>query len=325
METEMTAFESAEQSFMENLDEVALDDPFADDLAAPVATAPCAEVVMVDPHTLHPHPRNREVYGDMAPPSDLLDSIRAGWNRTSILEALPDGTLISGHLRRFAAIQLKVALVPVLYRADLTDNEQAQVDELLGANAGRIKTREVICREWRMAFGTFKTETGSLAGQKSRDVVGARFGVSGVTLEHGIAVINSLDDRKILDSEDREKVRTALATRGVEPAWKLLRKAQAVGPQADSDTAETSETDAPAVAAIAPAKRHKALLDVLAAIDSREDALANIEALALAIPQESLDDTLAAVQNVLNLFGNIEGEIRDRLDSAKRKRTRKGR
>ena len=110
-------------------------------------------VEWVDPHTLRPHPRNREVYGDMAPPSDLLDSISHGWIASSILEALPDGTLITGHLRRFAAIHLHLAQVPVIYREDLTDDESAQVAELLRNNAGRLKTREIICRDHGGADG----------------------------------------------------------------------------------------------------------------------------------------------------------------------------
>jgi len=276
-----------------------------------------ASVSLVDPHDLRPHPRNREVYGDMAPPSDLLDSISQGWSPTSVLEALPDGTLIKGHLRRFAAIQLKIARVPVHYRDDLTADEAAQVSELLRDNAGRVKNREIICREWRLAFAMFKEETGSVSGEKSRDVVGKRFGVSGVTLEHGIAVVNALDSRG-QDMDTREKVRKALFERGVEPAWKLRRKAQQNAQSGPSDEAESPEGDEAVSLAIQPARRHKALQDILAAIDTREPLL-EPQLLAAAIPKEHLDDVLAEVQNVLGLLGNIEAEIRDRLDGARRK------
>ena len=295
--------------------------------AAPAAQAVTRQTVeWVDPHGLHPHPRNREVYGDMAPPADLLDSIAQGWSATSILEALPDGTILKGHLRRFAAIQLHIAQVPVHYREDLTDDEAAQVRELLADNAGRVKTRDIVCREWRLAFATFKEETGSVSGEKSRDVVGKRFGISGVTLEHGIAVVNAMDNRK-LDMDTREKISKALLERGVEPAWKLLRKAQQGAQDATADEEQALNDGEEIAQAIAPGKRHKALQDVLKCLDDRLESLRDIEAVANAIPRENWDATLAELQSAMQLLGNIEGELRDRMDAAKparRGRSKKG-
>jgi hypothetical protein len=280
------------------------------------------EISNVDPHDLKPHPINRQVYGDQAPPPDLINRIEQGWSPTSILEALPDGTLISGHLRRFAAIQLKLATVPVIYRADLEGDMAAQVDELLGNNAGRVKSKEVICREWRLAWKTFKTDVGSVSGEKSRDVVGRRFGVSGVSLEHGIAVVTALDTG-LLGVELADKVRTTLNERGIEPAWKLLRKAPPESTQSPfSDDSEGSEAEEVSVG-IPPAKRATALLGVLGAIADRMpmfDGPRALEDLTAALPRETLDDRLAEVQNALNLLGLIEGEIRDRLDGENRLR-----
>lgn len=280
-------------------------------------------VVLVDPHDLKPHPLNARVYGDVAPPPDLFESIERGWSRTSVLEALPDGTLIKGHLRRFVAIQLHLAQVPVHYRADLTDDESAQVEELLRDNAGRVKTREVVGREWRLAFETFKAETGSVSGEKSRDVVGKRFGVSGVTLEHGIGVVNALDS-KHLDSDLRTKVREVLEQRGVEPAWKLLRKGLPESTESPLD-GDSEQSGAEEVSlAVSPQRRQKALLDVLAAIAQRELALDEPEAVALALPRESLEDTLVKVEVALRVLGLIEGEIRDRMEAGRRT-SKKGR
>ena len=279
------------------------------------------DISHVDPHDLKPHPINRQVYGDQAPPPDLLHRIEQGWSPTSILEALPDGTLISGHLRRFAAIQLKLETVPVIYRPDLDGDLAAQVDELLGNNAGRVKSREIICREWRLAYETFKADVGSVSGEKSRDVVGRRFGVSGVSLEHGIAVVTALDGR-FLDIETRDRIRQVLNERGIEPAWKLLRKApQSTETALDGDSEGDSAQQVSL--AITPQKRQKALLDVLAAIADRAplfDGPRALEDLAAALPRESLDDHLAAVQNALQLLGLVEAEIRDRLDGENRLR-----
>ena len=284
-----------------------------------------SDITQVDPHDLKPHPTNRLVYGDQAPPADLIESIERGWSRTSVLEALPDGTLLKGHLRRFVAVQLKLATVPVHYRADLEGDEAAQVEELLRDNAGRVKTREVICREWRLAFETFKTRTGSVAGEKSRDVVGKRFGISGVTLEHGIGVVNALDGRTV-DHETKGKIREALLERGVEPAWKLLRKYGQDAPETAQDEAEAASAEQ-ATLAITPARRLKALQDALAGIEAQRALLGGsgaVEALVQGMPREELDDRLAAVQNAVILLGNIEGEIRDRLDAGMRK-ARRGR
>jgi hypothetical protein len=276
------------------------------------------DVIQVDPHDLKPHPSNHLVYGDQAPPADLFESIERGWSRTSVLEALPDGTLLKGHLRRFVAMQLHLATVPVHYRADLEGDEAAQVEELLRDNAGRVKTREVICREWRLAFSTFKLETGSVSGEKSRDVVGKRFGISGVTLEHGIAVANALDS-KTLDWETKGAIRKALLERGVEPAWKLLRKSEKSASEATSEgEPEGDEPEVAAVLAISPARRVKALTDVLAFIEARMDLLA-VEETAKALPHETLDDVLSQVQNTLSVLGNLEGEIRDRLNGERPK------
>lgn len=295
--------------------------------AAPATQAVTRQTVeWVDPHTLRVHPRNKEVYGDMAPPPDLLASIAEGWSPTSVLEALPDGTLIKGHLRRFSAMQLHIAQVPVHYREDLTDDEAAQVRELLADNAGRVKTRDIVCREWRLAFATFKEETGSVSGEKSRDVVGKRYGVSGVTLEHGIGVINAVDNRK-LDGETRAAILKALLERGIEPAWKLLRKAQQ-GAQDATPGEEQALNDGEEIAAtIAPSKRHKALQAVLKCLADNLDLLRDTDALVAALPRENWDATMAECQTATQVLSLIECELRDQLDAKSRRKpaSRQGR
>lgn len=275
------------------------------------------EISLVDPTTLKPNPRNAQVYGQSDPPADLFESIERGWAPTSVLEALPDGTLLSGHLRRHVAIKLHLTEVPVVFRPDLTDDENAQVEELLRENAGRVKTREVVIREWRLAFETFKAETGFVAGEKSRDVVGKRFGVSGVTLQHGIGVLDALDGKAYLP-EFRTKLRETLEQRGIEPAWKLLR--QGPSGSTESPLGSDSEQDGSEQVSLAiqPAKRLRALQTSLTAIEGMEHLISDIEATVAAVPRADWDTYLARVQNLVTLLGNLEGELRDRLDAGRR-------
>ena len=74
---------------------------------------------------LKPHPLNRKIYGDEAPPADFIESVR----RHGIMVPLAikeDGTIISGHRRWQAALALKMEYVPVQsvdYADDLDERE----------------------------------------------------------------------------------------------------------------------------------------------------------------------------------------------------------
>ena len=74
---------------------------------------------------LKPHPMNRKLYGDEAPPADFIESVR----RHGIMVPLAikeDGTIISGHRRWQAALALGMETVPVQivdYADDLDERE----------------------------------------------------------------------------------------------------------------------------------------------------------------------------------------------------------
>ena len=74
---------------------------------------------------LKPHPLNRKIYGDEAPPADFIESVR----RHGIMMPLAikeDGTIISGHRRWQAALALGMETVPVQivgYADDLDERE----------------------------------------------------------------------------------------------------------------------------------------------------------------------------------------------------------
>jgi hypothetical protein len=205
-------------------------------------------------------------------------------------------------------MQLHIAQVPVLYRPDLSDDEAAQVEELLASNAGRQKTREQVAREWRLAFQTFKKQVGKVEGEKSRDVVGKRFGVSGVTLSHGIAVVDALESRG-LDITTRDKVRQVLEQRGVEPAWKLLTKTQPEstdGPfSGDSGGLRPNRRTA-----IPASKRQKALLTSWRS-STRARCCDRRRGAGPGHPREAGRRSPRCRTSIP--LGNPEGEIRDRL------------
>lgn len=77
-----------------------------------------------------------------------------GWPKAKAIEVEPDGTVINGHGRRLAALQLKMAKVPVVVRSDLTD---AQI------KAYRLADNEVSHSEY---------DTGLLSDELS-DIIGS--------------------------------------------------------------------------------------------------------------------------------------------------------
>ena len=136
-----------------------------------------------------------------------------------------------------------------------------------------------------------------------------------MSLEHGVAVIEAIDDRK-RDAGIRAQLLSTLDERGIEPAWKLLRAADrqqpADGAQDEAEGGESSEADAQA---IAPSKRLKALRAVLKCLDDNMELLKDIDSLVGAIPRDNWDATMAECQTGAIRLGLIESEIGDRLNA----------
>ena len=97
-----------------------------------------------NPRTLNAHPLNLEVYGAEELPADFVENVRAfGILEPIVIKA--DGTIISGHRRWRAAVQLELATVPVrlVAFADVLDERQAILDH----NRQREKTFSQRMRE----------------------------------------------------------------------------------------------------------------------------------------------------------------------------------
>lgn len=99
----------------------------------------------IDPKRLKPHPRNTSIYrGEEEDVSDLVALIRdSGWVKPLVVTN--DRTIISGHRRWRALVQLGWQSIPVEVRE--FPSELAQVQALLLENASRSKTVEQKVRE----------------------------------------------------------------------------------------------------------------------------------------------------------------------------------
>jgi ParB family chromosome partitioning protein len=115
--------------------------------AAPQEAGTLSETIKhVQPQMLKPHPINEKIYGQEAVDQGLKDSISEG-GIIEELQVTPDHTVISGHRRRLAAIELGLETVPVRVRYDL-DTDEKIVWALIEANRlQRDKTFEQKLRE----------------------------------------------------------------------------------------------------------------------------------------------------------------------------------
>jgi ParB-like chromosome segregation protein Spo0J len=102
-------------------------------------------LMLVPPEDLTPHPMNTKIYGDTIN-DEFVDSIRAGLVEPVV--ATEDMTLVSGHRRTAAAVQLEWDVVPVIVRTDLKDPLDIE-EALILANRQREKTTEQKAREFK--------------------------------------------------------------------------------------------------------------------------------------------------------------------------------
>jgi len=146
---------------------------------------------------LKPHPLNRKIYGDEAPPADFIESVR----RHGIMMPLAikeDGTIISGHRRWQAALALGMETVPVQivgYADDLDEREaiiefNRQREKTFSQKMAEAEELEAVERERarrRMLSGKPIAPSGNVSvGSKgeTRDKVAAAVGLgSGRTYE----------------------------------------------------------------------------------------------------------------------------------------------
>ena len=193
---------------------------------------------------LKPHPRNEVIYGE-EDVSELVEHIREShWVKPLVCTST--GTIISGHRRWKAAIELRLKSVPVEVR-EFSD-ELAELEALLLENANRLKTTEQKVREaeaWK-EVETHKAKTRQivLAGTRpnchpdlqenfpeghkgqARDAIANRVGLgSGRNYEKAAKVVTQIDEEASLGHPEVAKVlRKVLNEQSVDAAHMLLKR-----------------------------------------------------------------------------------------------------
>ena len=193
---------------------------------------------------LKPHPRNEVIYGE-EDVTELVEHIREShWVKPLVCTST--GTIISGHRRWKAAIELRLKSVPVEVR-EFSD-ELAELEALLLENANRLKTTEQKVREaeaWK-EVETHKAKTRQivLAGTRpnchpdlqenfpeghkgqARDAIANRVGLgSGRNYEKAAKVVTQIDEEASLGHPEVAKVlRKVLNEQSVDAAHMLLKR-----------------------------------------------------------------------------------------------------
>lgn len=152
---------------------------------------------------LKPHPINAEIYGREPVDPELVNSIRLyGIQEAPIVS--PDGTIISGHRRISAAKSLKIEEIEVIVKTFAGEEETKLA--LIESNRQRKKSNEALAREAkslmaieaelakkRQQAGSSKESAKQKKNGKARDHVGEALGLSGVTANKSIEVVNAID------------------------------------------------------------------------------------------------------------------------------------
>lgn len=197
----------------------------------------------VDPRTLKPHPRNSSIYGEDEDVTELVSLIRnSQWVRPLVISN--EGTIISGHRRWKAVLELDWESVPV--EVQEFPDEIAQLQALLLENASRFKTVEQKVREasawkdiekavaYRRQLATQNNHTGravrenfpQLLSEKGRtsDRLAKLVGLgSGRTYSKAARVVEAIDLETISGNLGKaQALRQVLNSKSVDAAIRLL-------------------------------------------------------------------------------------------------------
>lgn len=173
-----------------------------------------------DPRSLRNHLLSIRIYGQDRPSDDFLKSVEMD-GVTDPLVILPDGTIISGHTRKLAAVILKLESVPCLVRHDLVDQPLAVERMVISSNKQRVKTGDILAREASALaeIETVMAEKREKSGVKANPVLTSAQGSPGRTIEKVGEALNIGKDK----AKDAIKVGDAIA------------KAEAAGDQKTAD------------------------------------------------------------------------------------------
>lgn len=195
--------------------------------------------------TLRPHPRNDGIYGDPRDSQDFHNFVQdCRENGIHPLIIAEDGTIIGGHRRYYAAIELEMTELPVaVYRYPSPVDMLAA---LVADNNARIKANWQMANEvavlteveterakQRMATsgpGIYGGKPGMVPGSqgqngKARDIVGAQLGISGATVDRLMTVKQAVDALRATGDHAAADELITLANRSVKAAAQHARVA----------------------------------------------------------------------------------------------------
>lgn len=186
---------------------------------------------VVDPNSLHAHPKNKDIY-DRPEGKEWEDYLRS-IEQNGVIEPIvifPDNTILSGHRRWQAALELKLTEVPVKLRERPTSEAQ-ELLTLIEANRYRKKKISEIMREaeilesleeklgWKGATG--KVADGKPQGRSKERIADALGIGSYVTYDKTRkvweAAKNNAGIREALKAVDEGK-------KSINSVWKLTQK-----------------------------------------------------------------------------------------------------
>ena len=208
---------------------------------------PLSLFFQIDPRLLRAHPRNSSIYGE-EDVTELVELIRhSGWVKPLVITS--SFTIISGHRRWKAVLELGWLTVPVEVREYATEEEE--LEALLLENASRFKTTEQKVREaeaWksleqvqarkRMSQGGQKSAPGKPADSKgvenfphlslkgkTRDRLAKLVGLgSGRNYSKAAKVVEAIDRETSLGNlKTAQALRQVLNSKSVDAAMKLLK------------------------------------------------------------------------------------------------------
>jgi N6-adenosine-specific RNA methylase IME4 len=194
--------------------------------------------------TLRPHPRNSEIYGDPRDSQDFTFFVQdCQENGIHPLVIAEDGTIIGGHRRYYAALQLGIEELPVaVYRyatpvdmlAALVADNNARIKSnwqlsseaavLMEVERERAKQRQAVSAIANSPF-TSKVEPVPPSSDtgKARDAVGAQLGVSGKQVDNLLTVKRAVDTLRDAGDDEAADELITLVNRSAKAAAQQAR------------------------------------------------------------------------------------------------------
>ena len=157
------------------------------------------EVINVSPSVLNVHPRNQEFFDDIQGEEyERFEKSIADDGILSPLLVAPDMTVISGHQRLKAAINLGLSKVPVMIKDD-AESETDKTRLLLAANFGRLKNDPVKQAKVFKEYESLRGVSGRGGDRKSKPNNSVLISQKDIANELGVSVDTIQNIKRLAD------------------------------------------------------------------------------------------------------------------------------